>query len=282
MLRRPLVGSIPVTRRLLAGASPASLVEVVPCLKDNYAYVVHGASPTMVVDPGEAGPVERALKRMGVKPEYVLVTHHHDDHVGGVPRLKEAYPDARIVACAADADRMPVAVDIPVNAGSTVDLGGVDVEVVDTGGHTLNHVAFHIPGAGAVFTGDALFVLGCGRIFEGTAEQMHASLGRLAALPQNTRVYCGHEYTIANATFARAIDPKHAGLRSRLSQLQVLRGAGMPTVPTTIGSERELNVFLRADDPVIQESVSMSMGASETIAEPVKVFAALRRMKDNA
>ncbi|XRB13397.1 hydroxyacylglutathione hydrolase [Pseudoscourfieldia marina] len=264
-----------------AAAASSAQVSVVPCLKDNYAYVMHGGGvPVTVVDPGEAVPVERELARLGVAPEYVLLTHHHDDHVGGVTRIKEAHPNVKVVYCEADRDRMPVSADVAVSPSSTFALGDLQAEVIDTGGHTRHHVAFHIADAGVVFTGDALFVLGCGRLFEGTAEQMHESLARLAALPPKTRVYAGHEYSVANADFARAIDPKNAGLRARANQLRVLRSAGMPTLPTTIESERELNIFLRASEKEIADSVSKSVG--EEVSDPVNVFAALRRLKDNA
>src|SRR4051812_16655965 len=189
----------------------------VPCLKDNYAYLVIDGEHAAVVDPGEAEPVEEALAREGVTLAAIWATHHHLDHVGGVAALVAAHPDVTVVAHEHDAKRIPQATQL-VKDEAQVELGGLRARIIHNPGHTLGAISYVIEGC--VFTGDTLFCAGCGRVFEGDAAMMHASLSRLAALPDTTRVYCGHEYTAANLRFAAAVEPDNAAIASRAAALQ--------------------------------------------------------------
>jgi hydroxyacylglutathione hydrolase len=250
-------------------------IELVPCLKDNYAYLLRDTASDAVgvVDPSEAAPVFAALTRRGWTLTHILNTHHHWDHTGGNLDLK-AKTGARVVGPAADRERIP-GIDIALEDGERWTLGQAEARVLFIPGHTRGHVAYHFAESKAVFCGDTLFALGCGRMFEGTAPQMWASLSKLRALPPETRVYCGHEYTQANARFALSVEPKNAALRARSSAVDAARAKGLATVPSTIGEERETNPFLRADRPGFAEEVGL-MGA-----DPVAVFAEVRRRKDN-
>jgi hydroxyacylglutathione hydrolase len=217
-------------------------VVTVPCLKDNFAYLViddAGDGRAAVVDPGEAAPVEAALAREGVELAAIWLTHHHHDHVGGVKELAAARPGLEVVAHAKDHERSPC-VTLTVEDGDTVARGSLRAAIIYNPGHTLGAISYHV--AGAVFTGDTLFGAGCGRLFEGSAEMMHASLTRLAALPPETRVYFGHEYTAGNLAFARTAEPDNAAIAARAGALAT------PSTPCTIGDERATNVFVRARD----------------------------------
>jgi hydroxyacylglutathione hydrolase len=250
-------------------------IELVPCLKDNYAYLLRDTASNAVgvVDPSEAAPVLAALARHGWTLTYILNTHHHWDHTGGNLDLK-AKTGAHVVGPAADRERIP-GIDIALHDGERWKLGEAEAQVLFIPGHTRGHVAYYFAESKAVFCGDTLFALGCGRMFEGTAPQMWTSLSKLRALPSETRVYCGHEYTQANARFALSIEPKNAALRARSASVDGLRAKGLATVPSTIGEERETNPFLRADRPGFAEEVGL-IGA-----DPVAVFAEVRRRKDN-
>jgi hydroxyacylglutathione hydrolase len=208
----------------------------VPCLKDNYAYLVIDGDRAAVVDPGEAKPVEEALAREGVTLAAIWATHHHLDHVGGVPALVAARPDVEVVAHTHDTKRIPQATRL-VEDNAEVGLGDLRARILHNPGHTLGAISYLIEGC--VFTGDTLFCAGCGRVFEGDAAMMHTSLSRLAALPDSTRVYCGHEYTAANLRFAAAVEPENAAIATRASALHV------PSVPSTIAEEKATNPFLR-------------------------------------
>jgi len=210
-------------------------VEVVPCLKDNYAYILTEGDTIAVVDPSESEPVLTALA--GRKPQQIWATHHHPDHTGGILGLTAKFPEVSVAGSAYDKahERVPRQ-DVVVRDGMRFPLGGLLVRVLDVPGHTLGAVAYVVDGA--VFTGDTLFLAGCGRMFEGTPEVMHASLQKLADLPPATKVYVGHEYTENNLKFARAVEPENAAIAARKAQGR--------TVPGTIGEERETNVFLRA------------------------------------
>jgi len=220
----------------------------IPCLSDNYAWLLHDTvtRTTAVVDPGEAEPVGRALAARGLRLDLILLTHHHGDHVGGVAALKAGHGCA-VLGAEADANRLP-ALDRGLKDGDRVAVGRATAVVLDTPGHTRGHISFHFPGDGVLACGDTLFSLGCGRLLEGTAEEMFASLRRFAALPAETRVLCGHEYTLANARFALTVDPDNPALKARAAEAEVLRARGEPTLPSLLGSEMAANPFLRAPD----------------------------------
>ena len=222
-------------------------ITTIPVLRDNYAYLIEHEGVTAVVDPGEAAPVLAALKSGGLTAELILLTHHHNDHTAGAQALRDA-TGAPILAPAGDGHAMPYA-DTMLAEGGIVNVGGLEGIVLDTPGHTSGHAAFHFATARAVFTGDTLFSLGCGRVFEGTAPMMWESLRKLAALPPDTMVYCGHEYTEGNGIFALEADPDNADLLARMREVRGLRRAGKPTIPVSLASELATNPFLRAKTP---------------------------------
>lgn len=222
-------------------------IAILPILRDNYAYLIEHNGVTAVVDPGDAAPVLAALKSRGLNLNLILLTHHHHDHAGGAKALRDA-TGAVIVAPQGDSHALPFA-DQFVGEGSAVNIGGLAGTVIETPGHTLGHVAFFFREARAVFTGDTLFSLGCGRVFEGTAPMMWESLQRLAALPPGTAIYCGHEYTEANGIFALEADPDNMDVIARMNDVRVLRKAGQPTIPVNLDSELKTNPFLRSASP---------------------------------
>jgi len=250
-------------------------IETIPCLSDNYAYLAHDPSTgeTAVVDVPEAAPILNAINEKGWRATQILITHHHADHVQGLPELL-AQHDAKVVGHAADAARLPP-LDQAVNAGDTISIGGETGHVMDVSGHTVGHIAFHFPQSAVVFTADSLMALGCGRVFEGTMPQMWASLSKLAALPPETTVCSGHEYTAANARFALTIDPNNPELISRIEAVDAARAQGRPTVPSRLSEELATNPFLRAADPGIQAHLGM------TGSDPATVFAEIRTRTDN-
>ena len=218
----------------------------VPILSDNYAWLLRDAASGTVaaVDPADAGAVGTAIDRAGGRLDLILLTHHHDDHIAGTDALRARY-GARVIGAAADARRLPK-LDHAVAEGDTIAIGETEGSVIGTPGHTRGHVAFYFPGGGVLLCGDTLFSLGCGRLSEGSAAEMFASLGKLAALPGDTLVCCGHEYTQSNARFAVTVEPENAALRARAAQVAALRGVGQPTVPSRMADERAENPFLRA------------------------------------
>ena len=222
-------------------------VEAVPCLSDNYCWLLRDAATgaVAVCDPGEAPPVQAALEKAGGRLDLILLTHHHGDHVGGMAALKARFPAARVVGAAADAHRLPP-LDVVVRPGEAVALGESRAEVIDTPGHTRGHIAYHFADAHVLLCGDTLFSLGCGRLLEGTAAEMFASLRALSALPADTLVCCGHEYTESNARFALTVEPGNQALQARAREAAAQRAAGRPTVPTTMAQELAANPFLRA------------------------------------
>jgi hydroxyacylglutathione hydrolase len=222
-------------------------VTPVPCLSDNYAWLLRAPDGRLAVcDPGEAEPIAAAVEAAGGRLDTILLTHHHGDHVAGVAALVQRY-GARVVGAAADARRLPP-LDVAVAPGQRVEVLGVPVEVLASDGHTRGHIAFHLPDCGIVLCGDTLFSLGCGRLLEGTAAEMFDSLQRLAALPPETLVCCGHEYSESNARFALTVEPDNAALRARAGEIARQRAEGRPSVPTTIAEEAAANPFLRAPD----------------------------------
>ncbi len=249
-------------------------VEQTPVLTDNYVHVVHDpeTGATAAVDPAVAPPVFDVLDRRGWQLSHILCTHHHGDHVGGVMDLKQA-SGATVVGALADAHRI-LGIDIEVKDGDHVAIGRHTVRVLSVPGHTAGHVAYFFREAQVLFPGDCLFSLGCGRVFEGTAEQMWRSLCKLRALPDDTRVYPAHEYTNANADFALTIDPENAALHARADEVLALREAGRSSLPSTMASEKAANPFLRADDPVLQAAAGLDG------PDAAAVFAEIRRRKD--
>ena len=244
-----------------------------PAFSDNYIWLLDEDDARLVVDPGDAAPVLAACEADGRAPLAILLTHHHDDHVGGVPALLARWPGLPVYG---PADPRIAGVDHPVGDGDRVGIGPWRFDVLAVPGHTVSHIAFH--GSGLLFCGDTLFSLGCGRLFEGTPRDMLGSLDRLAALPAQTLVCCGHEYTLANAAFARVVDPDNLALRRRQEEAIAMRDRGLPTLPTTLGSERDGNPFLRIDVPAVRAAVAAhAPGAAD---DRIEAFAGLRRWKD--
>lgn len=246
----------------------------IPVLKDNYIYLIHDrrSGETAAVDPAEANPVLEALAANGWKLTHILNTHHHGDHVGGNLDLKRR-TGCRIVASERDLKRIP-GIDLAVGDEAVVTFGRFEARVLDVPGHTRGHIAYWLAGADALFCGDTLFALGCGRLFEGTPEEMWRSLEKLRVLPPETKVYCAHEYTQSNAGFALTVEPENAALKERMAQIVELRRQGKPTVPSTLKEELATNPFLRPESEEIQANLGM------TNADPVDVFAETRRRKD--
>ena len=248
-----------------------------PAFTDNYIWMLHDGTNAIVVDPGEAAPVQAALDAHRLALAAILVTHHHGDHVGGVDALR-----GRLQGPVYGPRREDIPTPYtPLDDGDRIEVLGLSFTVIDVPGHTAGHIAyFHDGGASdapILFCGDTLFSGGCGRLFEGTPEQMHASLSRLAALPGDTRVCCAHEYTLSNLKFARAVEPGNPALSRYSDQCEALRAKGEPTLPSRIGVEREINPFLRCAVPEVVGS-AMARGASGEQAPAV--FAALRRWKN--
>jgi hydroxyacylglutathione hydrolase len=249
-------------------------VELVPALRDNYIYLAHApeSGATAVVDPAEARPALEAAERKGWRITHILNTHHHGDHTGG-NREVQAATGATIVGPSYDADRIP-GIQVQVSEGDTCAVGDATAQVFFTPGHTRGHICFWFAEANVLFSGDTLFALGCGRLFEGTAAQMWESLQKLRKLPDATRIYCGHEYTQTNARCALSVDPDNKRLQEYARIIDTLRAADQPTIPAQMGMEKATNPFLRADDPALAEAMGMSG------AEPVEVFAAVREKRN--
>ena len=248
-----------------------------PAFTDNYIWMLHDGRQAIVVDPGDAQPVRAALEAEGLELAAILVTHHHPDHVGGVDELREPLKGA-VYGPAREAIGGPFD---PLRDGDRIVVAGVGFEVIDVPGHTAGHIAYvHRPANGEapiLFCGDTLFSAGCGRLFEGTAAQMHASLSRLAALPPSTRVCCAHEYTESNLRFAAAVEPQNTAVASHISDCRARRAQSLPTLPSTIGLELEINPFLRCDVAAVQ-AVARERGAADNSG--AAVLGALREWKN--
>ena len=251
------------------------LVLQIPCLSDNYGYLIHDpdAGLTAPIDAPEVGPINAALSETGWKLTHIMNTHHHFDHAGGNEELKEKW-HCTVIGSRDDSARIP-GIDKEVGDGDKFRFGNHDVQVFDVSGHTLGHIAYYFDKAEKLFCGDALFALGCGRLFEGTPHQMWTSLQKLIELPDDTGVYCAHEYTQANAAFALSVEPQNLELQARAKEIDLLRQANEPTVPSTIGLEKATNPFLRPMSNDLQSNLDM-VGA-----DLVEIFAETRRRKDS-
>ena len=236
-------------------------IKIIPCLKDNYSYLLidEEINIACVIDPGEAQPIIEYLEKTKIKLKFILNTHHHYDHVGGNQKLKEKY-EASVVGYSGDKERIP-GIDILVNDKETWMYKNFEAKIIHIPGHTLGHICFYFPKDELVFTGDTLFSLGCGRIFEGTNKQMFDSLMKLKRLPKNTKVFCGHEYTLQNSKFCMVHDKDNANLKIKINDIKIKLKAGLSTIPSTIKDELECNVFLRSHN--------------------VESFSKLRDLKDN-
>jgi hydroxyacylglutathione hydrolase len=246
----------------------AAEIRLFPCLTDNFGYLIHdpATKATASIDAPEAAPIIKALEREGWTLTDILVTHHHGDHVGGVAELKQKY-NCRVVAPHDKSTKIANA-DARVKEGDAVKVGGLTARVLETPGHTLDHVSYVFDSEKALFAADTLFSIGCGRVFEGTYPQMWDSLLKLRALPDDFKLYCGHEYTAANVKFALTVEPDNAALRARAEQVTRLRADNKPTVPTLLGEEKKANVFLRADEPSVAAGVRLKgRGAAEVFGE---------------
>ena len=253
---------------------PFDLITI-PCLSDNYAFLLRDgdSGEVAVIDVPEAAPIKAALAEKGWTLSQVWLTHHHWDHVDGLADLLADHP-AKVVGAKADKHRLPD-LDVEVSEGDKVSLGSLEAEILDVSGHTVGHIAFHVPAAKACFTADSLMALGCGRLFEGTPAQMWESMQKLMALPGDTTICSGHEYTQSNARFALTVDPQNAALISRAADIDAAREKGQPTVPSSRQTELETNPFLRPADPGIRATLGMP-DATDT-----QVFAEVRKRKDN-
>ena len=254
----------------------AAEIRLFPCLSDNFGYLIHDAATkaTASIDAPEAGPIVKALEREGWTLTDILITHHHGDHVGGVAELKQKY-GCRVVA-PHDKSTQIANADLRVGNGDVVKVGNLLARVLETPGHTLDHISYVFDGDKALFAADTLFSIGCGRVFEGTYPMMWDSLLKLRALPDDFKLYCGHEYTASNVKFALTVDPDNAALTARAAEVTRLRGENKPTIPSLLGEEKRANIFLRADDPSVAVKLHMK-GASAA-----DVFGELRERKNKS
>src|SRR5215831_13036822 len=246
------------------------------CLSDNFGVLLHDpqSGATASIDAPEAAPVEAALQKTGWRLTDILVTHHHNDHTAGIGELKARH-QCRVTAPRGEAQRI-AHVDATVAEGDTVKLGTLQGRVIDTPGHTAGHISYFFPNEKLAFVGDTLFSIGCGRVIEGTAEMMWQSLLKLRALPDDTRIYCGHEYTKANVRFAKTVEPGNAALKAREMDVEKLLAAGQPTIPSTMRAEKAANPFLRANLPEVASTVGLAGSPAW------KVFAEIRERKNRS
>lgn len=253
----------------------AAIVHQFMCLDDNFGVLMHDSATgaTASIDVPEAGPVLNALSEKGWTLTHILVTHHHKDHIGGVDEVRARFPDVTIIAPAPDKARIPGA-DVYLSEGEEVAVGSLRGKVIETPGHTSGHIVYHFAKDKLLFAGDTLFAMGCGRAFERPAQVLYNSVMKLTALPDDTQIYCGHEYTLSNGRFALKVDPENDSLKQRMAEVEKLRAAGEATLPTTLALEKKTNPFFRANDAAIQKTLDMSGAA------PADVFAELRERKN--
>ena len=246
-----------------------------PCLSDNYGVLLHDAAAgvTASIDAPDAAAVSAALAEKGWKLTHILTTHHHWDHTQGNAALKAA-TGCTIIGPTAEAAKVR-GIDTSVGDGDTFKFGSFEVSVIATPGHTSGHIVYHVPAAKTAFVGDTLFAMGCGRVIEGNMTEMWRSVDRVAKLPPDTTLYCGHEYTLANAEFAISVEPGNEALQKRFAEVKALRAAGKPTLPTTVAAERATNPFIRVDSPEIRANLGMQN------ASDAEVFAEVRTRKNN-
>lgn len=251
----------------------------IPAFNDNYLWMIESDQECWILDPGDAKPVQQALADRGRDLTGILVTHHHNDHIGGIAEL--ARPGMPVIGPSINPYHL---VNDPVSEGDSRIICGLRFDILDVPGHTLNHLAYYAPRQAnqltpILFSGDTLFAAGCGRLFEGTPEQMYRSLHKLSDLPDETAVYCAHEYTMANLAFASSLEPNNRELKNRIAEMQNLRDQNIPTIPSSIGVEKATNPFLRVQSEEIVGSAIKSNAGTST--NPVDIFASIRRMKDN-
>ena len=249
-------------------------ITIIKCLSDNYSYLVRDTKTNLVgvIDPSEFKPIDKEINKTYKKLDFILNTHHHNDHVGGNIDLKKKY-NSKIICSSYDEKKIP-GVDIKKSDGDQFSLGETNFKIIHIPGHTLGHIALYSEKANVIFTGDTLFSLGCGRIFEGTFEQMFESLEKIKNLPKNTMLYCGHEYTEKNGQFCISIDKENTKLKNRIEDVKSKTQKKLPTLPITLGEEIETNIFLRCDDEKIKNNLKMDNGSK------LEVFTKLRNLKD--
>ncbi|MBB64341.1 MAG: hydroxyacylglutathione hydrolase [Waddliaceae bacterium] len=246
-------------------------VELIPLLSDNYAYCFRWENQAVIIDPALADPVQEFLDERKLDLACIMITHHHDDHIGGVSTLQKS-SSCKVVG---PIDRRIEKVDQELSGGDSIQVGPYHFTVIEVPAHTSTHIAYYCQEEKWLFSGDSLFVGGCGRLFEGDAEQMWTSLLRLRELPDDTLVFCGHEYTVGNYRFAASIEPENLAIQKRLQKMEEMRANNQATIPALLGEEKICNPFLRADDPALLKALGMDG------ADPVEVFAKVRSMKDN-
>ena len=217
-------------------------VTLIPVLSDNYSYILQSQTMTAIIDPGEATPLVKFLENQNIKPDIIYLTHHHFDHIDGAQEIKDKY-GCPIIGPAAEENKIKI-LDTAITKETALDFGDEDIQIFETPGHTLGHICYYFKQSKILFSGDTIFSLGCGRLFEGTAEQMFTSIEQLKALPDNTQIYCGHEYTSDNARFCLSVMPDNQDLLTRIEDIKHLRQKEKPTVPTTIGLEKNTNIFM--------------------------------------
>ena len=250
-------------------------VNLIKCLSDNYSYIVFNpiSKKAIIIDPAEANPLVDAITKLNLNLEYILITHHHQDHVGGNIELKNKF-NCKIVGFADDSNRIP-GIDIIIKDKEIFNFEGEEIQLNFSPGHTSGHVFFYFKKNKLAFVGDVVFTLGCGRIFEGTAKDMYQSVMKIKSLPDEVKIFCGHEYTESNLKFCLTYDQNNEHLTKRAAEIKSLRSKGLPTVPTTVLNEKQTNIFFRCDD----KAISQKLGLEGHVEE--KVFKKLRELKDN-